>query len=250
MESNQKLKDYPFQFNHPTTCLIAGPTGCGKTKFVSRIIESLLGNPDTYPLIHPVPNRIVWFYSEWQPLYDQILSLCESNLTIEFLKCNGTNLSEIYDSFTATETNLIILDDIMSSTSPAQRKQILQLFTQGSHHRNLTIIYIVQNLFDQGQASRAISLNAQYIVVFKNPRDSAQIGFLSQQAFPKSPKFLDESFQDATRAPHSYLVLNLTQECEDWLRVVTHVFPGEELEVYIPNEQSVPDELLYKGQLF
>ena len=250
MEPIQKLIEYPFQFTHPTTCLIAGPTGCGKTKFVSRIIESLLSSPDSYPLIYPVPNRIVWFYSEWQPLYEQILSLSKTKLNIQFLKCNSTNLSEIYDSFTPTDINLIILDDLMSSSSPAQRKQILQLFTQGSHHRNLTIIYIVQNLFDQGIASRAISLNAQYIVVFKNPRDSAQIGFLSQQAFPKSPKFLDEAFQDATRNPHSYLVLNLTQECEDWIRVVTHVFPGEELEVYIPNEQILPDEILYKGQLF
>ena len=105
----------------------------------------------------------------------------------------------------------------------------------------------MQNLFDQGSSSRAISLNAQYIVVFKNPRDSAQIGFLAQQAYPKSPKFLDEAYQDATRSPHTYLLLNLTQECEDWARVLTQVFPGEELEVYVPNEILLPDEMLYKG---
>ena len=239
--------DHPFQFQHPTTCLIAGPTGCGKTKFVSRVIETLIPVSNIMPMISPCPTRIVWVFSEWQPIYENLMGLKQPGFGIEFVKCTNTNLTEIYDSFSASETNLIILDDLMSGTSTTQKKQILQLFTQGSHHRNLTIIYIVQNLFDQGSPSRAISLNAQYIVVFKNPRDSAQIGFLAQQAFPKCPKFLDEAYQDATRSPHTYLLLNLRQECEDWFRVVTQVFHSEELEVYVPNDLALPDELLYKG---
>ena len=236
-----------FKIHHPTTCLIAGPTGCGKTKFVSRIIESLVS--ESTAMIQPRPTRIVWVYSEWQSIYEQLSGMKKEKLgvEIEFAKCTCTDLNHIYDSFIVSETNLLILDDLMSSTNPSQKKQILQLFTQGSHHRNLTIFYIVQNLFDQGSSGRAISLNSQYIIVFKNPRDSAQIGFLAQQAFPKNPKFLDEAYQDATRNPHTYLVLNLTQECEDWSRVMAQVFPGEDLEVYIQNDQVLPDELLYKG---
>ena len=235
-----------FKINHPTTCLIAGPTGCGKTKFVARIIETLSSH--TAAMIEPRPTRIVWVYSEWQSIYEHLSGLKKQlGVQIEFVKCTSTNLSETYESFTPSDTNLIILDDLMTCTNPSQKKQILQLFTQGSHHRNLTIFYIVQNLFDQGSSGRAISLNSQYIIVFKNPRDSAQIGFLAQQAFPKNPKFLDEAYQDATRNPHTYLVLNLTQECENWSRVMTQVFPGEDLEVYIQNDQVLPDELLYKG---
>ena len=251
MEPSEKLMgpDPLFQIHHPTTCLIAGPTGCGKTKFVSRLIDSLMLK--TGAMIEPRPTRIIWVFSEWQSIYVELQGKKkELGLGIEFVKFTSANLNELYDTFSPSETNLIILDDLMSSSSTSQKKQILQLFTQGSHHRNLTIIYIVQNLFDQGPSSRAISLNAQYIVVFKNPRDSAQIGFLAQQAFPKNPKFLDEAYQDATRSPHTYLVLNLTQECEDWFRVVTQVFPGEDLEVYLQNEQVLPNDLLYKGQFW
>ena len=165
-------------------------------------------------------------------------------MNIEFKK-NGLD-AELYDSFSPLVVNLIILDDQMSS-SAAEKKQMMQIFTQGSHHRNLSIIYIVQNLFDQGPMSRTISLNAQYIVLFKNPRDSAQINYLAKEVYPKNSKFLVDSYIDATRKPHSYILVNLTQECEDWARVSTQIFPGEETELYIPMDAPIPEELVYKS---
>jgi hypothetical protein len=39
------------------------------------------------------------------------------------------------------------------------------------HHRNISVMYIVQNLFHRGKHHRTIGLNAHYMVVFKNPRD-------------------------------------------------------------------------------
>ena len=220
---------------HPSSCLIAGPTGCGKTRFVARILE-------TANLIEPAPTRIVWVYSEWQPVYEE---LSKRDLKIEFKK--NTIDTELYESFNVLENNLLILDDQMSTSTAAQKKQMTQLFTQGSHHRNLTLIYIVQNLFEQGPSSRTISLNAQYIIVFKNPRDSAQISYLAREIYPKREKFLIESYLDATHRPHSYIFLNLTQGCEDWCRVSSHIFPGEETEFYIPIDIAIPDELLYKS---
>ena len=41
--------------------------------------------------------------------------------------------------------NLIVFDDQMIYTS--KDKRIVNLFIRGSHHRNLSVIYIVQNLF-------------------------------------------------------------------------------------------------------
>ena len=58
-------------------------------------------------------------------------------------------------------------------------KRIADLFTKGSHHRNLSVIYIVQNIFHQGKEMRIISLNAHYIVLFKSPRDRQQISILA-----------------------------------------------------------------------
>ena len=63
--------------------------------------------------------------------------------------------------------NRIVIDDLMSEAS--NDKRICDLFIKGSHHRNLSVICLVQNLYYQGKESRTMSLNSQYLVVFNNP---------------------------------------------------------------------------------
>ena len=50
--------------------------------------------------------------------------------------------------FDVNKRNLIVFDEQMIDAS--KDKRIVNLFTRGSHHRNLSVIYIVQNLFHQG----------------------------------------------------------------------------------------------------
>ena len=89
---------------------------------------------------------------------------------IEFVKGIPTAFEQ--DSyFDANKRNLIVFDEQMINAS--KDKRIVNLFTRGSHHRNLSVIYIVQNLFHQGKASGSKSLN-HYLVLFKNPRDKCK----------------------------------------------------------------------------
>ena len=52
-------------------------------------------------------------------------------------------------------------------------KRITNLFKKGSHHKNLSVILLLQNLFYNEKESHNISLNMHYIVVFKTPRDNS-----------------------------------------------------------------------------
>ena len=52
-----------FHFKHPTIIQVSGPTLCGKTRLVLRILEE--------QLVQPFPTRIIWVFSEWQPDYEQ-----------------------------------------------------------------------------------------------------------------------------------------------------------------------------------
>ncbi len=52
------------------------------------------------------------------------------------------------DYLDVSQRNLMVLDDLMAQSS--KDKRIADLFMRGSHHRNLSIIYIVQNIFHQG----------------------------------------------------------------------------------------------------
>jgi hypothetical protein len=94
----------PTTFSHPFTMVIAGPTMSGKTVFV----RELLTNPK---LIQPPPERIVWIYSEWQPEYDTMKQHFQH--VIEFLK--GWS-PEVYNGFRASARNLLVLDDVMTSS--------------------------------------------------------------------------------------------------------------------------------------
>ena len=76
----------------------------------------------------------------------------------------------------------MVIDDQM--TDAGEDKRIVNLFTGGSHHRNLSVIYFVQNLFHQGRGSRSISLNSDYLILFKNLRDKLQILTVAKQMHP------------------------------------------------------------------
>ena len=182
-----------FSFHHPTSIVVAGPTRSGKTYFVIKCLK--------HSLIQPFPNRILFLYKEWQPAYDELKILLPD---VEFHE--GVDAPSL-NSLTVADKNLVIIDDLMSSAGDS--KQISKLFTQESHHKNLTVIFLVQNLFYHGKEMRNISLNAHYLVLYKNPRDKSQIRYLAQQIFPENTKFLVNAFLNATLHPHSYLLLDL-----------------------------------------
>ena len=126
------------------------------------------------------------------------------------------------------EPLLLIIDDQMHSVD----QRITSLFTKGSHHRNISVIYIVQNLFDRHREHRTISLNAHYLVVFKNPMDGSQITHLAKQMYPGKNHYVRQAFEMATREPHGYLLVHFKQSTPEGLRLRSHIFPDETHEVY------------------
>ena len=133
-----------FRFKHRFTSMIAGMTGSGKTAWVRSLLQQ------ASETIYPPPERIVWCYSQWQPAYTQMLVAMPH---IEFVKGIPTALEQ--DSYP------VMID-------ASKDKRIENLFTLGSHNRNLSnksVIYIVQNLFHQGKGSRSISLNSHFLTI-------------------------------------------------------------------------------------
>lgn len=199
------------RWKHPFTCVIAGPTGSGKTHFVSHFLHNIRS------MMTPVPDEVIWCYGEWQSGYKQIKD-------VTFLE-GIPNVEE----WTGDKRRLVILDDLMSETD----NRVTKLFTKGSHHRNISVMYIVQNLFGKNKEQRTISLNSHYMVVFKNPRDASQITHLAKQMYPGKLKYVQEAFKDATSTPHGYLLFDLRQETPDHLRLRTKLIPPDHPVVYI-----------------
>jgi hypothetical protein len=181
----------------PFTCIVAGCTQSGKTVWVKYFLE----NAQT--TISPTPQRIIWCYGQWQPFYFDMMRIMP---VIEFNEGIPDDIDNA-DYLDVSQRNLMVLDYLMAQSG--KDKRISDLFTKGSHHRNLSIIHIVQNIFHQGKEMRNISLNAHYIVFFKSPRDKQQISMLARQVNPGKVQEFMRSYEDAMRRPHWYLMLDL-----------------------------------------
>ena len=204
--------------NHPFTSIISGPTGSGKTSLVRQIIEE--------KAITPEPQTILWLYAADQPLHKGLKN-------VKFYQGVPDNIEKRFDK---NKRNLLIIDDLMTKCHSDER--LTRLFSVASSHMNLSIIFIVHNLFHHGKEMRNISLNSQYIFLFKNPRDSLQITTLARQMYPGRSKFLIEAFQDATSKPHGYLLLDLKPKTDDKLRVRTGILPKDDHIVYIEKDNT------------
>lgn len=152
----------------------------------------------------------------------------------EFLKFTVNRGIPEIESFNDRRPRLIILDDLMREAEA----NVVDLFTKGSHHYNVSIMFVTQNIFNQGKGRRDISLNSHYIVCFKNPRDKQQILTLSRQVSPENPKYIQEAFIDATTKPHGYLLFDLKQSTPELHRIRTSIFPSDIPSdiVYIPKK--------------
>ena len=206
----------PFKLLHPFTCMVVGMTGSGKTVWVQKLMEH------AQQTIQPSPQRIVWCYSHWQPAYT---SLLQSIPSIEFVRGIPADL-ELDWYFDPNINNLFVIDDQLQEAS--NNNQIMNLFTKGSHHRNLSVIYLLQNVFHQGKINRTVSLNCQYLVLFKNPRDKMQIMTLAKQMSPRNTQQFLQTYEDEVKRPYGYLFVDLKPSTPDHCRLRKNVLPGEE----------------------
>jgi hypothetical protein len=206
----EKVYDFCPLFRHPFTCYVAGPTKSGKTYFTTRLIKA------RNSLIVPPPERVIWCYGIYQDAFNELTG-------VEFIQ--GLPPSGLFDG----RRTLLIIDDLMNETDVG----VSNLFTKGSHHDNVSIVYLSQNLFNKNKNNRNISLNSDYLVLFKNPRDTSQIVNLGRQMCPGRSNYFREAFADATSRPHTYLLLDFVPTTPDDLRVRAEIFPDEIASVFL-----------------
>lgn len=221
-------------FNHPATIIIAGPTKCGKTHFVKKVFD--------YDMLYPKPARTVVAYSEWQPLYDEWHFKYPQ---IDFIKGYPEGL---YDTFSSDTKNLLVLDDQMHDAG--KRQELGDLFTQGSHHKNLSVVFIVQNIYDKGKSMRNANMNSGYLVLFPTLRDNDYFTHLGRQMYPNSIHIIGDALRSLRdEKPRSYLVIDLDAQQKGWTMMRSGIFPDEELVFFVPrNEVKTGPQYQFGGE--
>ena len=120
---------------------------------------------------------------------------------------------------------VLVLDDFMEEGGQDQR--VLDLFTKDSDHRNITVLYLTQDLFPPGKFSKTINHNAHYIVAFKNPLDQTGVRTILLQAFPDRWRQVSNLCKCVTSRPFGYLMLDVHPASDDRYRFWSHLTPRE-----------------------
>lgn len=205
-----------IEWIHPFTAILAGPTSCGKSTFIKKFLANIDVMVDTR--LH----EIIYCLPDDQPI---------DSYFQKFRVVRGIPEPQLFKDL---RPRLVIIDDLMSETN----SDVVDLFTKGSHHFNASVMYVTQNIFNQGKGRRTMSLNAHYIVAFKNPRDRVQIQTLARQVAPDNTRYIQEAYKDATERAYGYLLFDLKQTTPDLYRYRTNIFPCDEPSsvVYIPKK--------------
>ena len=203
-----------LKFSTPTSILLAGPTMSGKTTFIKKLLEN------ASEMFSEAPSQILFCYIAQQPALEKIKML--PNVTLH----EGLpDRSQITEFGLEKGHKVIVFDDMMKYI--VNDVNIQDYVTVASHHNNMTIILLTQNIFAQGQTARTISLNCHYIVLFNNKRDLSQVSRLGSQIMPGKSRYFMDSYEKATSRKYGYLLIDLSPESERKYQLRSRIFPNE-----------------------
>jgi hypothetical protein len=194
--------------------ILAGPTGSGKTEWLMKFLQ----NQQT--LMDPPPAKVLYCYGE---LNEKIMGLKKEGIETH----NGIPTAE---KIKGEETPLLlILDDLMLD----MKNEFLDLlFTRGSHNWDTSVIFVTQSIF--GKNIRTARSNAHILVLMRSPSALLQARTIGQQLFPRRLNYFLEAFEDATREPFTYILINMHPNAPEYLRLCTNIFPGQVPKIYLP----------------
>ena len=210
--NNYAEKIYDITLKHPIRMIIYGPSGSGKSTFVEKLLFYMKDLFDIYF------DNIIYCSGQAFPKINSVHG-------IPIIKITDIN-REIIDNINSNKNNLLILDDNMRKY--AKDILISDIFTKFSHHKSISVIILLQNLFPKEQYMRDISTNANYIVLMRNKRELYPITRLSSQIGGAGSTYITNCFKESTKLnPFSYLLLDFDPETADEVKVRSNIFPNE-----------------------
>ena len=209
-------------FHSPCSTLIVGGTGAGKTVLAFKIMKQ------SKEMFTTPPVKMVYCYSEYQDLFSKMEQEIGNIIFHEGLPTN-----EDIDLWSENrEHMLLVLDDLLASA--VNSVDIMNLFTVKCHHRNISVLFLMQNLFPQGKCIRTISLNANYILLLKASRDLQQIATLGRQILPGQSKYFMAAYEQATKKKYGYLLIDLSPHTDKTYLLRSNIFVGEDTVIFLP----------------
>lgn len=218
MKMEDQDNTFDMRFPLGSTHLMVGPSSCGKTFRTCEIIrlkdEIIVDGED-------IKNVIVC-YAAWQEQYQR---LKDEGLVTQWLNRMPTNEEyiDMVKPYSSIGGSIVVIDDFESQVD----KELDDIVRVSSRHYNATTFILFQSLFPKNKMGRSISVNIKFIHCFKNPRENSNFQYLARQLCPQGYKWIVEAFHESTKEPYTCFLIELTQECESFLRYRSNYLPFE-----------------------
>lgn len=214
--------------------MVCGASGSGKTFLTKRILENASG------MFSESPKKIILCYDTWQPMFEEL----RRNLK-EITFHQGLPNEDQFNEWGEIDGHkLLVIDDCMAEG--VDSPHLMKMFCVKSHHQNITVMFLVQNVFQKGKVMRTLSLNTQYFILFRNYRDQSQVEALGRQIFPRQSAYFREAYQLATSNRFGYILVDVSPSLPD-VNIIdlrsevpplrTKILPGEDTVLYFPKKQ-------------
>lgn len=198
-----------IMFKTPSNILVVGPSQSGKTFFVTQLLQ------DRSRYFKPAPSSVHYCYGVRNKLMPQL-----QKQGVQFHEGLPDGEATL-DAWFKGRPGILVIDDLMAEGGNS--KELQDIFTKFSHHKDLTVIYLTQDIFPSGRYSKTISRNFHYMVVFNNPRDGTGLRNLLVQAFPAQWRTVLDTTQRLLDRPHGYVMFDFHPATPNGMRVYTDV---------------------------
>ena len=131
----------------------------------------------------------------------------------------------------------MVIDDLYQQA--CENEYFLNLVIAG-RHRNIHLIALKHNLFQQSKHSKTIELNITQMILFKSPRDLEQIGVLGRQMGDR--QLLVDAYKKATQAPSGHLMIDFDSHTDAKLKVCSN-FSGTGPSIFFVSSSNTRENL-------
>ena len=201
-------------FRHPFNMIVGGASGSGKTQWICRFLR------DYEQLIIPRINHVIYCYGVYNT---NVIELERNGVEVHFGLPKEETIKE------RQKPLLLVLDDLMIE---AKQGFLDLLFTRGSHHWGVSVVFITQNMF--APSLKTARNNSHYLVLLRNPSGQLQIRNLGVQLFPGRLEFFLDAYRKSTNVNYGYLLVDMHPSSPDVTRLRTSIFSDDTQIVYTP----------------
>ena len=212
-------KDIMYPLEIGSRIMIVGSTGAGKSSICRKII---LYKKEMFP--QEEPQKILFCYSIWQPLYEDILK----TFPIVVFKSGLPTVDDLKElSGISKKHCLVFFDDMIHEL--VNDIDIERLITGYAHHSRITTVIMSQNLYYQGKNSKTLNINQGSFILMSSRTDTSQIRNFGRQIMGpgKKSRAFWFAYEDTQKKNFQYLFVDVTPSGNMKHMLRSFIFPDE-----------------------